>query len=445
MDFIEFCRNYYRTNSWELNLVNEFQRDYSADQARLWLIKKPTFLSRLLSRSLRTRNLELLLYLNFFIRDLKQELTRNQSTSTTIIKVYRGQLMSKENLNLLIQSTGQFLSMNTFLLTNSNRQSIRNYLLSSICSENNERVLFEIISTNEQNLFPIGSIFQLVHIEKDLDHIWNIQISLTSTKDDQFERILQQKRTSFEQLSLGFLLDEYQHYEQAKDFFVLIIKQLTNDEHNLARCHHALGELHLKQNQFEQSAKYFQKCLNTNDANAALSYNSLGVVYTKQKEYNRALEAYEKAIQILEIYFDSEHLDVAMCFNNIGIVYQQVKNYSEALEYYHKSWNIRQKSLPSNHCLLGQSHMCIGNIHYSLKHYDLAFEHFNSALEIFSEISVRQRDIAIIYRNMALIYRKKNDIQQARSYFEKSANIFRTCLPISQSDLNQIERILQHL
>lgn len=61
------------------------------------------------------------LYLfSFFIDDLQQQLQQYQYSS--IISVYRGQFMSKGEVQQLKNSVGQLISMNSFLSTALDRQ-----------------------------------------------------------------------------------------------------------------------------------------------------------------------------------------------------------------------------------------------------------------------------------------------------------------------------------
>jgi hypothetical protein len=86
-----------------LQIINEFKENYSLDKS-IWWYKRETFLYRLLNESLRTQNIDLLFGLRFLIR------------------LYRGQLISDEELDILKQSKGKLISMNSFFSTTLNRQ-----------------------------------------------------------------------------------------------------------------------------------------------------------------------------------------------------------------------------------------------------------------------------------------------------------------------------------
>ena len=414
-------------------------------------------------------NINLLLLLRFFICDIKQELKKIKSSSS--IRVYRAQLMSKEDLDILIKFVGKFISINSFLSTSPNREQTRSFLISSALSTDLESVFFEIdanhqldnnqnfgnitsysyFSHKEEILFMIGSIFRLVHIDRDIDGIWNIQLILCSNKDQQIQSVIQHKKNELDisekdLLSFGFVLEDMGKLDDAEIYYHRVLNQLSKDHDDIPRCYHALGEVNLKKGDYDSSLKWYKKSLEIDDSNIATSYISIAVVYSRKGDYAHALESFSKALEIGKKTYAEDHPDVAMCFNNMGIIYQEEMKYSEALEYYHKAWNIRQKYLPTEHPSLGQSHACIGNVRYHLKHYDLALEHYNLALENFkTSLFSHHPDIAMVFRNIGLVYQDKGDFQQALLYVEKAATIYRHSLPVTHPDIIQIEQIIRKI
>ncbi len=471
-EFITLCKQQYRNNLNELNIIEEFERDYSSERS-LWWLTRHSFLSRLLTKALRIQNIHLLVLFRFFIHDLKRQLEKTRSLST--IRVYRAQLMSKEELDILTKCIGDFISMNSFLSTSPNRELTRSSLSSSILTDEMEKVFFEINANSqmdnnkifsnitsysyfpnrEEILFMIGSIFQLVHIDRDIDGIWNIQLILCSNKDHQLQTMIQQKKNELDIvdgdiLSLGFVLEDMEKFDDAEKYYHHIIDLISKDNNeDINRCYHALGEIAQKKDDYDSSIKWYKKSLEidkVDDPNIAISYNSLAVVYSKKGCYTLALESYRKALEILKKILGEDHPDTAMCYNNIGIIYQEEKNYSEALECYHKAWNIRQKYLSNEHLNLGQSHACIANVHYHLKHYDLALEHYNLSLEIFrKKLSSNDQNIGLILRNIGLAYQGKSEFQQALSYLEKALKIYRHSLPSTHAHIIQIEQIIRRI
>jgi tetratricopeptide (TPR) repeat protein len=414
-------------------------------------------------------NIHLLLLLRFFICDIKRELKKIKSSSS--IRVYRAQLMSKEELDILIKFVGTFISINSFLSTSPNREQTRSFLISSALSTDLESVFIEIDANHQLDnnqhfgnitsysyfpnkdeiLFTMGSIFRLVHIDRDIDGIWNIQLILCSNKDQQLQTFIQHKKNELDiietdLLSFGFVLEDMGKLDDAEIYYHRVLNQLSKDHEDIPRCYHALGEVTQKKGDYDSSLKWYKKSLEIDDSNIATSHNSIAVVYSKKGDYAHALESFSKALEIWKKTYGEDHPDVAMCFNNMGIIYQEEMKYSEALEYYHKAWNIRQKYLPTEHPSLGQSHACIGNVRYHLKHYDLALEHYNLALENFkTSLFSHHPDIAMVFRNIGLVYQDKGDFQQALLYVEKAATIYRHSLPVTHLDIIQIEQIIRKI
>ena len=468
-ELISLCKQQYKNNPVELNVIEEFEKHYLSEQS-LWWYSRHSFLYRLLNKALRVQNIHLLLLLRFFIRDIKQELKKNNCSSS--VRVYRAHLMSKDELEPLKKHTGEFISINSYLSTSPNREQTRSSFSSSTLSNDIEQVVFEInanprlsnftsyndVPNNEEVLFMIGSIFRLVHIDHDSDDIWNIQLMLCSNKDQQLQTFIQDKKNKLDLiesdfLSFGFVLEDMSRLNDAETYYNYVVNQLCKDQEDATRCYHALGEVTQKKGDYESSLKWYNKSLEidlctleTDNPNIAITYNSIAVVYSKKGDYSHALESYEKALVILKKAFGEDHLDVAMCYNNIGIIYQEEMKYSDALEFYQQAWKIRQKNLPAEHLNLGQSYACIGNVLYRLNQHDLALEHYNLSLEIFKKSLFRHHpDIAMIVRNIGLIYQDKSEFQQALLYLEKAAVIYRHSLSSTHPDIIQIEQIIQRI
>jgi hypothetical protein len=116
-EFILQCRENYKGNDKVLKLINEFEKEYASEYS-LWWYTREAFLYRILNKALRIQNIDLLFLFRFYIQDVEQELHRSRYLLP--IRVYRGQLMSCEELNVLKDSKDKFISMNSFLSTTFN-------------------------------------------------------------------------------------------------------------------------------------------------------------------------------------------------------------------------------------------------------------------------------------------------------------------------------------
>lgn len=135
-DFIAACQRYYADNDEELRTLKDFEEHYSPTDA-IWWYTRPSFLYRLLNKALRIQNFYLLFLLRFFIRDVEQQLQDNKCTFE--MHVYRGQRMSKDELDILKNNIGKYISINTFLSTSTNRNLSLFFINGSIYWKNVER------------------------------------------------------------------------------------------------------------------------------------------------------------------------------------------------------------------------------------------------------------------------------------------------------------------
>jgi hypothetical protein len=142
-----------------------------------------------LNKALQVQNVDLLFLFRFFIRHIGQELENNKCKSP--LQVYRGQLMSKEEIKILINSVGEIILMNSFLSTSLNRQSAKSFLSMADSSNELDKVFFEINAdprienikpfsnitshsfypNEEEILFMIGSIFRIIDVKRDDERI----------------------------------------------------------------------------------------------------------------------------------------------------------------------------------------------------------------------------------------------------------------------------------
>ena len=127
-ELISLCTKEYKSNDAQLALVREFESEYSPDKA-LWWYSRQSFLYKILNKALRTQNINLLFLFRFVIADIDRQLRQNQCQ--LFVRVYRGQVMSVEELNNLRQSVDNFFSINSFFSTSKNRQQAMRFLISN--------------------------------------------------------------------------------------------------------------------------------------------------------------------------------------------------------------------------------------------------------------------------------------------------------------------------
>jgi len=474
-EFITFCKQHYKDNPPDLEVVEEFERDYVPEKS-LWWYTRHSFLFRLLNKALRVQNIDLMYLFRFFIRDLKQELENNKCSSP--VHVYRAQRMSKDEIEMLQKSIGEYVSMNSFFSTSLNRQQARSFFSSTTASDDIEPVFFKIdadprldnikpfgnitsfsyFPDEEEVLFMIGSIFQVIEIKCESDRIWNIRMTLCSENGHRLQSLFQHMKNGLSTgttnlYDFGRVVYNMGKLNETEKYFRLYLDELPDGHPSIAGCYQALGMVADDKGECESSLKWYNKALDmlmktvgSDHPNIATIHNCIANVHQTKGDYALARESYKKALIIRIKVYGQDHPDVGMCLNNMAIVYQEEKKYSKALEVYQAALIIFEKHLPSEHPHLGRLHSNIGSLNRRLGNYDKAVEHYNRDLNISRKsLPPEHPDIARTLENIGVIYEVKDDFQQALSYYNQAMKIFRHSLSPTHPNVIKIDEAIKRV
>ena len=466
---ILLCKEKYQNIDHELKLIKEFEENYSPDKALCWYMKD-SFLYRIFTRALRLQNLDILLLFRFFIQDIFKIITQNKCSAP--IRVYRSQLMTKEEINLLKTSINSFVSINSFLSTSIYRELALVFLNQAVTTNNLERVLFEIhadpsvtslkpfsfITSNnnfrqtEEVVFTLGSIFRLIHIQQQTDGLWIVKLTLCQDNDEELKDILRVKEQN-EQVSFGNFLRQIGKRKEAEKFFAGLLSESSDNLQTQCDCYYALGCLAMEKKLYDLSLDWHQKSLaiklnilKEDDLSLADSYNNLGQIYMKKSDYQQAFSSFLRAFKITLQVRGENHVNVASCYTNLGGVYQKQENYARALECHQKASAILQKNDSNDQSDLGITHNNLGIIYSCREQYDLALEHYKNALKILQNILPSLHpELAVSYCGLGLIYEQKGQLDTALTYYEKTAVIYGQIYPSTHPDVIQIEEHIQRI
>ena len=465
---IQLCKKEYRTNNMELVFVREFEKDYRSDKA-LWWYTRDSFLYRMLNKALRVQNIDLLFLLRFVIGDIYQQLKQYQHQSS--IRVFRGQVMSIDELNTLRQSINNFISINSFFSTSINRRKAVGFLNSSEITSDLCRILFVIdadprlvkskpfadisslsaFSNECEVLFMIGSIFRLIKIEEiKNEKIITIHMELCDDDEhdlkDLFDHMKKEYDGGNEEVNLrsfGQVLREMGKYDLAEKIYHRLLSELPPNDPSLADLYWNLGVVTLDKGAYDSSLEWYKKSLmihekkgSSNYVNTGNLYNWIGENYRRKHELERALENYKKAIELFRNANDEDHSSMAHFYNNIALVYYEQNKYTEALDFHKKSLAIRKQHLPPNHPDIAASHNNIGNVYSNLNKYDLSMEHHQQSLEIhLKSLPGDHPDIAASHNNIGNVYYSLNKYDLAMEHYQQSLEIRLKSLPGDHPDI----------
>jgi hypothetical protein len=116
--FINYLRLLYADNEQGLVAINQFEQNYK-DHPPAWWYTKESFIYSVLNTALRTQDVEIIIKMGFFIRDLHEQIKKIyiKNKETGKLTLYRGQGISINDFEHLKKSQGGLLSFNNFLST----------------------------------------------------------------------------------------------------------------------------------------------------------------------------------------------------------------------------------------------------------------------------------------------------------------------------------------
>ncbi|CAM4847838.1 unnamed protein product, partial [Rotaria magnacalcarata] len=379
------------------------------------------FLYGILNRGLRSLDTEAMSKLGFFIRSLHRQLEQlHQEQSENFKKsftVYRGQGMSKEDFQSLLDSKGGLLSFNNFLSTSmepkvgmkfvertmKNNQDIVGVIFimiidqSKISTSNTSFAMIDehsAIPSEQEILFTMHTVFRVVEIKQTAknNRLWEVHLAITDDNDPQLagltDCIKEEVRGSTGWRRMGQLMLKVGHFNQAEELYNELLENASTDS-DRAHIYHMLGYLKDDQRKYPEAAKFYEKSLEIkrkilpeDGASLASTYGNIGRVYNNMGEYSKAFEFYEKDLEITKISLPPNHPDLATSYNNIGSVYRNMGEYSNALEFYDKANKINHQSLPANHPHIASDYNNIGLVYKNMGEYSKALEFYDKANKI---------------------------------------------------------------
>ncbi|CAF1431833.1 unnamed protein product, partial [Didymodactylos carnosus] len=336
--------------------IDILDTNYSSQEAIWWYIFD-SFRFRLINKAFRIENMDRILKFRYFLTDVHNHLRQLQCTSSSSNKtnfiVYRGQLMSPDELHMIKDSIDGFITMNTFLLTTKSYDTARIFAENSSDCLDYESVLFEItIDTNvfvtpyatintikdcqdkDVIMFSLGTVFRIRSVELFMSKIWYIRLIYTKEENDELqslnERFQNEIGAPLTILTFGNYLSALGKHSEAEIYYTELLR---NDPSNSTILTN-LGNM--KENHLE-AEKYYQLARENvgSDGNSGV----LTCATTSQSVCSKG--------QIQFCPLDDD--DPSAVYNNIASIYYSEGKYDSALDYYKKALEITLKSFPNNH------------------------------------------------------------------------------------------------
>ncbi|UJR14997.1 hypothetical protein I4U23_001974 [Adineta vaga] len=331
---IDKCKIYYEGNSMTEKVIEEFEKTYSSEKA-VWWYTRDSFLYRIINGALRQKQVAIIQYLQFFLRDMYNQLLSVHNDyleyfDDSPLRVYRGQLMTREEVVCLEKFAGFTYSINCFFSTTKNRSTALIYsghTHSTVSTVTNYiSVLFEIEADphfkrkpfgpvghlsyfgwqEDEVLFMIGALFLLTsskYDEKENVHIFRMKLVGDQNLPYPDHQSLSTISMESHFINVGYLIqNSYLHKNYSDKYY----QQLLNNFHTVNKyscaSHVALGwiacengDYDLAMNYQKIALQYYEQLQLSSTDLLVNMYNCLGEVYRKQDKYEQALSFYSKA------------------------------------------------------------------------------------------------------------------------------------------------------
>ena len=469
-EMVNFCQKQYTGNTAQLKLIDEFDRSFNQSTAVWWFTQKSCFLSRMVTRGLRSPEPDILYQLHFFVQQLHQQLQSEPNRSfTNDTYFYRRHLMPPKKLQTLAENHGSLLCFSNFLLTTTD-PSIMSRVTKSSGDNATVPVLFRISvdpktkfnayanidrlchspSPSSTVLFSMNAVFRINSVTIDARSVHTVDLSVLSENDKHLRAaitVLDRRVINGPPLvRLTDLMAETGEYFRADQFADMIMADKSADSEmvlaRLSKIYHALGTTLYKASENEDALRVLKKSLDiqlllksSDHVSLSPMYNNMGSIYLRQRKYDLAVENHKKALDLQLKSLNPEPESVAAYLDNIASVYMEQSKYREALPHLKRGLAVHERLMGLNHKNLASKYHRIGGLHWRLQEYQQALEYYQKTLKI-QEATLSEDDpsIAATYYNTATAYEGLGELETALSFAEKSVDQILKTLPATDSN-----------
>jgi tetratricopeptide (TPR) repeat protein len=385
-EFLRYCREQFAGNTVDLKSVDKLEKEYRHHQP-IWCYTSDCFFYSVLNSALRTMEVDLIVKVGFFVRDLHEHIIAlhaeqygGQSHSASFI-VYRGQGLSQIDFDQLRKTQDELLFFNNFVSTIQNCNVCLDFAKRTTETSNLVSILFVMTidpsihsipfaniadggadPTVEKILFSMPSVFRIEKMNSigEDNRLWQIDLTLTSDNDkDLYAPTKRMREETFPDVEgwyrLGQLLFKRSQLNKAEQVYQVLSEQASSDREK-ASIYHYLGIAKDDQGEYKETIRLYekaldihQKSLSPNHLDLTTSYNNIDLAYFEMADYSRALSLYEKALEIDQRALPPNHPNLATSYNNIGVVYSKSGKFWKVLLLHQKAFDTGQHSLPADH------------------------------------------------------------------------------------------------
>ncbi|CAF3626083.1 unnamed protein product [Rotaria sp. Silwood1] len=290
-ELAEYCREKYKDNQAELKKIDQFEQEYRQHSPTWWYTCE-CFIYHMLNRALGTLDVDIILKMGFFIRDLHRDLETLHSKTIhsyggQFLTVYRGQTFTNAKFEKLKKMKGGLISFNNFLSTSQNEDVSINFSRRGLEKKpDSVAVVFHMTIDLTMATIPFAAIEKVSDFESEKEvlfsthsifHIGNI------TPIDNKNMLWQVNLTITNEIN--------------SKLSILMVEM--REEIATAKGWYRLNELLIKLGELDKAQKVCNllKQKNSEAGNSAL-YFQLAQIARGKGECDEAAELYNKSIQV---------------------------------------------------------------------------------------------------------------------------------------------------
>ena len=454
----------YADNEGQMQLIKEFEQyPGNVNHSPIRWYTQPCFLYRMLNKALSNLDIDILVKMAFFIRDLHRNIEMLQAAQPTephrlpVCTVYRGKTMSTKEFDQKIQKE-KLLSFNNFLSTSKERKVAVDFI-KRYTEPSKTSVLFimpidpEVKSApfadiehlsklpeEKEILFSTHTIFRIKAIQKihvDDIHVQEVTLTLVSSTDDQeLSKLTQSLKKALQGSTgwhrLGNLLIAIGDFEKAEEVYMMLLRDVSDDDkkeksflyYNLGRINYNLAKYIKAEDCMKSAIQIQESVFPEDDSELAKSYNMIGAVYMKLGKNTEALRHFEKSLKINEKSPRQNNHELAINYKNIGTVYSILGKYTEALSCHKKALEFNKKLDLTISPEIASCYINIGSIYLNMGQYGEALDFYIKALETNKRIhTLHHRHLANSYSQVGSVYGHMGKYSEACSYLQKALDM----------------------
>ena len=229
---------------------------------------------------------------------------RRDQTNAPNFRVYRGQILSEQEIEHLRENVGRIVAINGFFATSRNRAVADQFVGNAIfeidvdVQKHPELIFADIANASQFNeeeevLFDVSTVFRVervVQTDGEKNGVTTIHLSASSEGRALIDRYLALQRADMPDFSLIMMF----------------------------------GRLLCLMGEYEKARKHFTHLLKTTEEDKASLYHNLGLVDASQQKFSAALENYGIAQLLLHEAVPPRRQELATTLNNMAAVFSKV-------------------------------------------------------------------------------------------------------------------------